>query len=107
MPGWEQRPHCASKVPISGCDVLQPDPAIVSRVTPAPQLPLQAPRSAVESLCSVRFRPCQLPSRLGDDHLRAQFMEFVPELLRFQAAGDFSHLLAGDDGGGGDQWLCA
>lgn len=34
-------------------------------------------------------------------------MEFVPEFLRFQAAGDFSHLLAGDNGSGGDQWLCA
>lgn len=34
-------------------------------------------------------------------------MEFVPELLGLQAAGDFSHFLAGDDGGGGDQRLGA
>lgn len=34
-------------------------------------------------------------------------MEFVPELLRLQAAGNFGHFFAGDDGGGGDQRLCA
>lgn len=65
------------------------------------------PESAACTLCSVPARLRQLPARLGDNHLRAQFMEFVPELLRFQAAGDFSHLFAGDDGGGGDQWLRA
>lgn len=59
------------------------------------------------TLCSVSAHPRQLPAGLGDNHLRAQFVEFVPELLRFQAAGDFSHLFAGDDGGGGYQRLCA
>ena len=34
-------------------------------------------------------------------------MEFVPELLGLQAAGNFGHFLAWDDGGGGDQWLGA
>lgn len=49
----------------------------------------------------------QLPARLGDDHLRAQLVEFVPELLGLQAAGDFSHFLTGDNRGGGDQRLRA
>jgi hypothetical protein len=34
-------------------------------------------------------------------------MEFVPQFLGFQAAGDFGHFFAGDDGGGGDQGFCA
>lgn len=34
-------------------------------------------------------------------------MELVPQLLGLQAAGDFGHLLAGDDGGGGDEGLGA
>lgn len=46
-----------------------------------------------------------LPARLGDDHLCPQLVEFVPELLGLQAAGNFGHFLTGDDGGGGDQRL--
>lgn len=119
------------KMSISGCGVLKPHLAIagptsstenlykgagekrrplslVTARTQARQLLFQTPESAVwQTLCSVCSRPRKLPSRFGDDHLRAQFVEFVPELLRFQATGDFSHLLAGDDGGGGDQWLGA
>lgn len=30
-------------------------------------------------------------------------MKLVPELFGLQAAGDFGHLLAGDNGGGGDE----
>lgn len=48
-----------------------------------------------------------LPPGFGDDHLGTQFMKLVPELFGLQAAGDFGHLLAGDDGGGGDEGLGA
>lgn len=34
-------------------------------------------------------------------------MELVPQLLGLQTAGDFGHLLAGDDGCGGDEGLGA
>lgn len=52
-----------------------------------------------------RKAKASVPAGLGDDHLRAQLVEFVPELLGLQAAGDFGHLLTGDDGGSGDEWL--
>lgn len=72
----------------------------------------QVPRTALSHPGHQSHLPtphCQgpLPARLGDDHLCAQLMEFVPELLGLQAAGDFGHFLAGNDGGGGDQRLGA
>jgi hypothetical protein len=35
-----------------------------------------------------------LPSGLGDDHLRAQLMELIPELCCFQMALDLAQLRA-------------
>lgn len=49
----------------------------------------------------------RLPSRLGDDHLGAEVVEFVPQLLGLQAARDLRHLLARDAGIGGDERLRA
>lgn len=49
--------------------------------------------------------PPAVPAGLGDDHLGAQLVKLVPQLLGLQAAGDFGHLLAGDDGCGGDEGL--
>lgn len=51
--------------------------------------------------------PALLPARLGDDHLGAQLVEFIPEFFGLQATGDFGHLLAGDDGRGGNERLRA
>lgn len=48
-----------------------------------------------------------VPSGLGDDHLRAELMKFVPQLFGLQAAGDLGHLLARDAGIGGDERLRA
>lgn len=62
-------------------------------------LPLPSPPGAAVG------PPPAVPAGLGDDHLRAQLMKLVPQLLGLQAAGDFGHLLAGDDGGGGDEGL--
>lgn len=53
------------------------------------------------------FRKKALPPGFGDDHLGTQFVKLVPELFGLQAAGNFGHLLAGDDGGGGDEGLGA
>lgn len=52
-------------------------------------------------------RTCGLPSGLGDDHLGAELVELVPQLLGLQAARDLCHLLARDAGIGGDERLRA
>lgn len=48
-----------------------------------------------------------LPPGLGDDHLGAELVEFVPQFFGLQAARDLRHLLAGDAGSGGDERLRA
>lgn len=48
-----------------------------------------------------------LPAGFCDDHFGAEIVEFVPELLGFQAAADFRHLLARHTRGGGNEWLRA
>lgn len=65
-------------------------------------------KAAFRKMPRGKLRGCPaLPPGFGDDHLGTQLMELVPELFGLQAAGDFGHLLAGDDGGGGDEGLGA
>lgn len=44
-----------------------------------------------------------IPSGLGDDHLGAEVVEFVPQLFGLEAARDLRHLLARDPGVGWDE----
>ncbi len=48
-----------------------------------------------------------LPSRFSDNHLRAEFVELVPQLFRLEAAADLGHLLAGHAGARGNERLGA
>lgn len=66
-----------------------------------------APSSPKTLLGSCPQGTPALPAGFRDDHLGTQFVKLVPELFGLQAAGDFGHLLAGDDGGGGDEGLGA